>query len=44
MVKTYSFKSKWVTELRVTVVIIMVTTILIIANTYLTHSLCQAVF
>lgn len=32
MVKTPSFKSKWINELRVIVVIIMVATILIIAN------------
>lgn len=45
MVKTSSFKSKWVTELRVVVVIIiMVTTILTIANTYLTYTTCQALF
>lgn len=44
MVKTSSFKSKRVTELRVIAVIMMVTIILIIANTYSTHILCQAVF
>lgn len=34
MVKTLSFKSKWITELRVIVVIIMVITILIITNLF----------